>query len=73
MPSEVKFSFNREGKYSRHYALTRIAMFDGYNMVVNDHLCPECKYDQLKSYLSEVTEKPQAWTVLIDEEEDESK
>ena len=60
MPGEIKFSFNREGKYSRHYALTRIAMCDGYNMVVNDHLCPECKYDQLKSYLSEVTEKPQA-------------
>jgi hypothetical protein len=48
-------------------------MCDGYNVVVNDHLCPESKYDQLKSYLSEVTEKPQAWTVLIDEEEDESK
>ena len=46
MPSEVKFSFNRDGKYSRHYALTRIAMFDGYTVVINDHLCPESTYDQ---------------------------
>ena len=46
MPGEIKFSFNREGKYSRHYALTRIAMTDGYNVVVNDYLSPESKYDQ---------------------------
>ena len=46
MPGEIKFSFNQEGKYSRHYALTIIAMFDGYNVAINDHLCPESKYDQ---------------------------
>jgi hypothetical protein len=46
MPGEIKFSFNREGKYSRHYALTRIAVTDGYNVVVNNHLCPQSKYDQ---------------------------
>ena len=46
MPGEIKLSFDREGKYSRHYALTRIAMTDGYNVVVNDHLSPEPKYYQ---------------------------
>jgi hypothetical protein len=45
MPDEVKFSFNREGKYGCHYALTRIPMTDGYNVVVN-YLCLEPKYYQ---------------------------
>ena len=40
MPGKVKFSFNREGNGDRHYALTRIAMTNGYYVVVNDRLRP---------------------------------
>ena len=49
MPSEVKISFNLEGKCDRYCALTKMLMVNGYQVDDNVDFCSEAKYCQKAS------------------------